>query len=221
VEFAEKMTSRKKKWPTPTRSDYDEFLLRLYFGRKGDYLLLCVDRAYLDFNRTLHGIAKAGRNEQIRYAGTSTLLKKLRALARGSVRSQGTFDAWHRRACAQVRNTVRMAGYSKFTFGHAQKWTNMSLKYALAMGQRRLPGFARFLKFAHIPVDRVMMHELGIQGAPSLDIPWSKMDNYDEYMKVQHWVRVKFAGSAPMAVEFRLWLDSLEHRDPARKYERA
>ena len=114
-------------WPNPTQSDFDEFLLRLYFGQIGDYLRLCVDRAYLDFNRTLHGMAKEKRREAIRAAGASILLKSLRSLANGSVGNQGVFDSWHRRTCEQLRKAFRKSGYSRFTVGHAQKWLNMML----------------------------------------------------------------------------------------------
>jgi len=39
-----------------TRHDWEEYLIRLYFGNKSDLIILCINRAYRDLNRTLHGI---------------------------------------------------------------------------------------------------------------------------------------------------------------------
>ena len=41
------------------KKDFEDFFIRSYFGTsKGDYIDLSIQRAYLDFNRTLHGISK-------------------------------------------------------------------------------------------------------------------------------------------------------------------
>ena len=42
----------------PTRAEQNKFLLRLYFGTESP-LRAWVNRAYLDFSRTLHGIDQA------------------------------------------------------------------------------------------------------------------------------------------------------------------
>jgi hypothetical protein len=39
------------RYPTPSREDYFDFFVRCYFGEGADLLLLCVRRAYRDFNR--------------------------------------------------------------------------------------------------------------------------------------------------------------------------
>lgn len=43
-----------------TRCDYVEFLLNVYFGSDAfaNPIKACVHRAYLDFNRTIHGIGR-------------------------------------------------------------------------------------------------------------------------------------------------------------------
>lgn len=55
----------------PSREDYFDFLIRCYFGDGQDALQLCVRRAYLDLNRTLHGFAGHGTADQLRRRRTS------------------------------------------------------------------------------------------------------------------------------------------------------
>jgi hypothetical protein len=43
---------------TPTRADYENYLVYLYFGSDQDLLKACINRAYRDFNRPLHGFGK-------------------------------------------------------------------------------------------------------------------------------------------------------------------
>jgi len=45
------------------RRDYEDYLVRLYFGKTTDFLECCISRAYRDFNRTLHGIAKTNEKD--------------------------------------------------------------------------------------------------------------------------------------------------------------
>jgi hypothetical protein len=49
-----------------TRSDYEEYLVYLYFGAGPDYLRKSVDRAYLDFSRTLHGMSSLTSKDVLR-----------------------------------------------------------------------------------------------------------------------------------------------------------
>jgi hypothetical protein len=39
-----------------TRSDYEDYLVYLYFDTSTSYLVGCINRAYRDFNRTLRGL---------------------------------------------------------------------------------------------------------------------------------------------------------------------
>jgi hypothetical protein len=86
-----------------------------------------------------------------------------------------------------------------------QKWINMALKYVYVFGEERIPGFRHLYRFCHIPIDNVMLEKLGKWHAPKLSKNWSRADDYDEYFRLQKWVRDKFPGSPPLAVEFALY----------------
>ena len=158
------MSDLEKKYPDPTHEEQFDFLIRCYFGEGNDLLRLCVHRAYLDLNRTLHGIAKRKDATTLRENGYNCVMSLLQSLAVEKKTSQKGFDTWHEQSCLQLQSLYRKQGFDKFSIGQAQKWLNMSLKYVFTVGEDRLPRFGRHYKYAHIPIDNVFLEagkELG------------------------------------------------------------
>src|SRR5262245_11272631 len=155
-------------YPTPTREQYFDFLVRCFFNEGSDLMLLCARRAYLDFNRTLRGFAKHPGNEELRDDGHRKVLALLVALPGKKIASQATFDNWHQAACVELRNLYHTRDFARFSIGHAQKWLNMSLKYAFTLGEDRLPGYAPLYQFAHIPIDDIFLKQAETCGVPRL-----------------------------------------------------
>jgi hypothetical protein len=189
----------------PSREDYFGFLIRCYFGDGEDSLQLCVRRAYLDLNRTLHGFAVHKRSEELRNSAHLLVAELVAALPALSA-SQRSFDSWHRKACSDIRGHYHEGGFDAFSHGQAQKWLNMTLKYVFAMGESRLPGYTPHYSFAHIPIDNVFVTAAKAIGGPDLPMPWSRLDDYSAYFRLQEGYREMFAPSAPLAAEFKLWL---------------
>ena len=189
----------------PSREDYFDFLIRCYFGEGQDALQLCVRRAYLDLNRTLHGFAGHSTADQLREKAHQRVAEKVAALTHEAA-SQQAFDSWHRKACLDLRGHYRKGGFEAFSHGQAQKWLNMTLKYVFAMGESRLPGYLPYYSFAHIPIDNVFVAAAKAIGGPDLPMPWSRLDDYAVYFRLQDGYRKMFAPSAPLAAEFKLWL---------------
>jgi hypothetical protein len=190
----------------PSREDYFDFLIRCYFGEGQDALQLCVRRAYLDLNRTLHGFAGHSTAGQLRETAHQRVAEKVAALKHEAA-SQQAFDSWHRKACLDLRGHYRKGGFEVFSHGQAQKWLNMTLKYVFAMGESRLPGYLSYYSFAHIPIDNVFVAAAKAIGGPDLPMPWSRLDDYAIYFRLQEGYRKMLAPSAPLAAEFKLWLD--------------
>jgi hypothetical protein len=196
-------------FPVPTRADQCEFLLRLYFGADPDRLGACVNRAYRDLNRTLHGLVGLPTATELRERARMHVRSALATLPRSAAaESQGTFDAWHRNACDVLCATYAEAGFPSFTVGQAQKWLNMAFKYVHVFGEEHLPGFGGLYAFGHVPLDNIMLRQLARYGAPRLPGPWSRLRDYKDYFGFQEWIRQHFPGAAPLAVEFHLWQES-------------
>jgi len=178
-------------------------VIRIYFGRGHDFLDSVLKRAYLDFNRTLHGIGQQPDRGGIYEKQAEILKGKLEILCGQARISQPQFDQWHQYTCQALIDGYRKYGFRLY-IGQAQKWINMSLKYIYTLGEERVPGFMELYPLCHIPLDRIMLKALESYGLPRMNKPWTRMDNYKEYLDIQIWVRKRF-DLPPLDVEFLLW----------------
>ena len=116
VSFNPNFVFGQDRFAEPSREDYFDFLVRCYFGEGKNLLLLCVQRAYLDLNRTLHGFASHSGAEGLRKQAHQCLatsvikLKKIES-------SERRFDLWHRKTCSEVREL-----YRAWAFGQRRAW---------------------------------------------------------------------------------------------------
>jgi hypothetical protein len=117
------------------------------------------------------------------------------------------FDTWHRTISIRLVARYREHGHEMF-IGQAQKWINMSLKYIFTVGDERIPGFQAIYPFCHIPLDSILVRRFRPYGAPALPNRWSRIDDYEQYLKYQHWVRQRFT-RLPLDIEFLLWMKQI------------
>jgi hypothetical protein len=193
-----------------TDSDYQDFLLGLYFDLKrfNDPLMACVRRAYLDFSRTLHGmsaLSSADRDALVDSA-SADVHRWLQDVPHHEIEawSQIAFDDWHYDKCMRLKGIFGQFPEPALHIGQAQKWLNMTFKYAYTFGEYRLPGFAQLYPYCHVPLDSLLLDQIRKRGAQIPDISWSRLDDYDEYLKLQVWIREQFR-LPPLDVEFFLW----------------
>ena len=190
------------------RKDYEEYLFRLYFGDNNDLLAACINRAYRDFNRTIHGIDQIVTKDLLYLEASSYLKKSFSAIREGCVciEQQEEFDVWHQSICSGLSSYYNKHGYSTFSVGQAQKWINMTFKYIFTMGEDRIPGYSNIYKFCHIPFDNIILGNLTMQHAfPALSCAWSRLDDYVEYLAYQKRIRQTFS-EVPLDMEFKLWM---------------
>jgi hypothetical protein len=99
---------------------------------------------------------------------------------------------------------IKLIGY-EISYGQAQKWINMSLKYMSALGNTIIIGVEKNYKYFHIPVDNIIQDKLKNHNINRIPISWSRIDNYDVYLSYQIELRNKFSDQIPLDVEFRLF----------------
>jgi hypothetical protein len=153
-----------------------EYLRYLYFGEDKDIIKASLDRAFLDFNRTLWGLGKfPHKNEYIKVA-KSTLYEKVSGILDIKNESQNKFDSWHKGCCDDMISAFE--GF-KFHYGQAQKWINMTMKYIFVLDQEKVNSNYQFL---HIPIDNIIIDALKSYDAPKLSCSWSRIDDYQQYL---------------------------------------
>ncbi len=199
--------------PTLKRSDYEDYLVYLCFGAGPYDLLKCINGAYSDFSRTLHGLGKLAPEdkESLRKQAGSELMQRFSNLKGdlASTTNEAAFDEWHEATYQQLSTIYSKHGHHLYV-GQAQKWINMTFKYLFTLsklGKCRHSGFGKVYPFCHAPLDRSLIDRLNKE----YNIPWpnqctwSRLDNYNHYLCYQQQIRRRFT-LVPLDMEFKLWL---------------
>lgn len=190
---------------TKVDKDILDYLKAIYFGDLTDPLKVANSRAYRDMNRTIrfNGLPDATRlalREKVN-AVFDTELTKLKS---DSITSQDEFDAWHHSVSDKIKKLYLDEGV-KLTYGHAQKWINMTIKYLYMLEANSFDGVFEFL---HIPLDNYVFDiARDLLGIARPKVAWSSWDNYDEqYLCYQNLIREKITTGTPLRWELRYWL---------------
>ena len=159
----------------------EQFFLYAYFGiveedNMNIKALKCAQRAYLDLNRTLtfnkeyaeKAKTKAEReriSDQVHKIFSDKISEDIRdAVLKmlNETKTKESFDLWHHELCKKVCDAsnikVEIDGckYSvledKMSYGQAQKWINMTIKYMWLIGDWK-EQMDKKSDFFHVPVD--------------------------------------------------------------------
>ena len=215
-----------------------EFLKYTYFNiTKGDsmndILIKCAEKAYLDLCRTIKfNTDNRDTRKNAKLKICEMFVHKYDALEKAvkeSDEKQNALDREHKRICEEIIDTY--SGISEFTYGQAQKWLNMMLKYVLMTAED-----SALKNYLHIPVDSYIMQAVGsddtklkhclkLECVPKKDgtvgkysesasKPWSKW-NYEEYIAFQNCIRKAISASdytSPIEWENEAWIEVAEYR---------
>lgn len=201
-----------------------------------DILSKCANKAYMDLCRTIRfKTDDSNVQESTRQKICDMLVQKYDVLCNTvsdcstESEKQNVFDKEHNRICEEIIKTY--SEISEFTYGQAQKWLNMMLKYVLLIEKDSV-----LKRYLHIPVDSYIMQAVGSDNqklkyclklecvpkkngtigkySESSSKPWSKW-SYEEYIAFQNAVRMAISKSAyhsPIEWENGAWIEVAEYR---------
>lgn len=178
-----------------SNTDKENFYIRLYFNTINGFELAGIKRAYLDFNRTVK--IEDENRAILKENAEKYLITKLEIVTKIQFQSQIDFDKQHKIWCEELKQT-----WHELSIGQTQKWVNMTLKYWLLFGDVRINGIEMNAKFFHIPIDSYVQKGMFNERTPK---PWSKINNYDNYMNYQLTHREKQTGNFPIVDEFNFF----------------
>ena len=162
-----------------------------------DLITLAMSKAYRDLMRTIRGFANNPDHDDIINNARQTLHASITAMLSVEIKSQEEFDVLHKTACYDL---ISSFDGQIFTLGQAQKWINMTFKYLHLLDY---PAVQNVYEYCHIPIDSYMLNITNY----AMSKPWSKLNNYGEYLEYQNWFREKYADDIPLDKEFYLWLE--------------
>lgn len=215
-----------------------EFLKYAYFNiTKGDsmndILRKCANKAYMDLCRTIKFKTDDSNVKAECKIKICDMLVNNYDVLMNAVNStddkQTVFDKEHKRICEEICS--KYSEISEFTYGQAQKWLNMMLKYVLM-----IEGDSVLKSYLHIPVDSYIMQAVGSDNpklkyrlklecvpkkngtvgkySESSSKPWSKW-SYEEYIAFQNCIRKAISESSyssPIEWENQAWIEVAEYR---------
>ena len=211
--------------------DILEFFKYSYFGDLNISIELASNRAYRDMCRTLNFDILPKKDKDTTISNLKEDFNfifrgKISIINDGSIKSQKEFDTWHHGLCDNIiEKCKKIEKYKKtdegkeekiqFTYGQAQKWVNMTIKY-LYMLEVEEYSFDNVIKWLHIPIDNYIFDavEKKLEIKRPVDA-WSRWDNYDEYLKYQNDIREKIrekidTDTPPLCWEFKTWLEKAQ-----------
>lgn len=136
------------------------------------------------------------------------------------------YDGWHQKLCGQITVFYKDNGYDLFTTGKAQKWVNMAIKYACLYDYEHQSQLLKYMRVFHVPIDRKIANPVANQlhikppcymkddldkfDADKKNYSWSKIDDYDDYLRCQHEIRrhgdiLGKYDKSPLRWEFAVW----------------
>lgn len=130
----------------------DQFKAELDDEEKTD---LAINRAYRDFCRTIRK-EKGGINAGMNLVGSKT--KATVKIKEFLKKNRSNYDQWHEDLCTAL--TI-----FRYTYGQAQKWINMTIKYLYILGSEFND---QDIKKLHVPIDSKIIEKA--QGIVSKDI---------------------------------------------------
>jgi hypothetical protein len=154
----------------------------------------CINTAYRDFCRTMHGIMGNDRNEAMRSEASDIIKRNIGKVLKASL-TQAEFDKLHGSACKAIK-IVYSENQTAFYIGQSQKWINMSFKYVyllyladlLDIGKTGSEMLKQNYRYFHLPIDNIVLQHHTVKSLYSEHIgntAWSRIDDYSKYLAFQ------------------------------------
>lgn len=197
------------------KAEIHRFLLQSLFGKIENKHDAAINRAYRDFNRTLKDFFKEDKNvDKIKVrSGWHKIVKEfIDEVVGKSYQNNEDFDKMHEKYCKKLINSNNLL-YDKLTIGQAQKWLNMTLKYLMILEAFEAEEIEKNRQYFHVPIDNVIQDSLEIKFMlPKRFGAWSKIDDYEAYLKYQDDIRKICDNEYPIGLEIILFNEDIRNK---------
>lgn len=205
--------------------DAVDFLMWSYFNLTLDdgentprILSVCIRNAYLDATQqgaynTLIDKNDSDLKESSQKAEIEAGKKLLTQIQELAESKEVTFDNWHKTTCNNIKGDYAKVNgdCERFSYGNAQKWVNMTLKYIYILYwiyQSVSPGckfcevcgeiVKKYAEELHVPIDSFIIEAFSLKN----DKAWSKWSDseYQSFRKVHGEKGLDWESSAWLAI---------------------
>ena len=222
---------------------YFKIIPKVIYGdsREPDYstyrIKKAIIKAYEDatnegaYNTLFKKTIEAGKLKQLKSASERakndsaeflfSQIQKLSALA-------SNYEEWHKNTCEELCKKYSEVCLNEnepfFTYGNAQKWVNMTMKYLWLLD--RLPE-GLTAKSLHVPIDSFILEKLREDNVDEIrrdgdtykykGKSWSQLDDYDVYLDIQTKIGQIAGKTFPIEWEGPVWIKVAQNRETRKK----
>ena len=181
------------------------------FGNKEDDYIAAASRAYRDLCRTIRFKNKEDKKgiEECRAIVEHLIAHEIKNCLPDA--NQEAYNKFHLELCDKIKEVYR--DRYTITYGQAQKWVNMTMKYLCVLSEGNFTGkfewLSRFYPYLHVPIDSIILYKIVEARFPNINLDknlsWSKIDKYEFYLEIQKNLRKSLTAMSPMDWEFEVW----------------
>ena len=177
------------------------------FGTEKNNGKAAANRAYRDMCRTIR--FEKGVSQKLKNDCRTRVVKLIETEIKkcNSIDIVEKYDEFHDSLCSRIIDCYDNQTIAEITYGQAQKWVNMTMKYLCVLYDGQCDWLNKIYSFLHIPIDSIILDKAKKEFPnefPVNNIPWSQLSR-EEYITIQNKLRAVIKDVTLMDWEFTAW----------------
>lgn len=177
------------------------------FGTEENNEKAAANRAYRDMCRTIR--FEKGVSQKLKDDCRTKVIELIETKVKKckSIDTVEKYDEFHDSLCLRIIDCYDNQTIAEITYGQAQKWVNMTMKYLCVLYEGQCDWLNKIYSFLHIPIDSIILDKARKEFPnefPVNNIPWSQLSR-EEYITIQNKLRAVIKDVTLMDWEFKTW----------------
>ena len=177
------------------------------FGTEKNNEKATAKRAYRDMCRTIR--FEKGVSQTVKDDCRTRVIELIETEIKecNSIDTIEKYDKFHDSLCSRIIDCYDNQTIAEITYGQAQKWVNMTMKYLCVLYEGQCDWLNKIYSFLHIPIDSIILDKARDKFPNDFSVnntPWSQLSR-DEYITIQNKLRAVIKDVALIDWEFKVW----------------
>lgn len=177
------------------------------FGTEKNNEKAAANRAYRDMCRTIR--FEKGVSQKLKDDCRTRVIELIETKIKkcNSIDTVEKYNEFHDSLCLRMIDCYDNQTIAQITYGQAQKWVNMTMKYLCVLYEGQCDWLNKIYSFLHIPIDSIILDKAKKEFPnefPVNNTPWSQLSR-EEYITIQNKFRAVIKDVALIDWEFKVW----------------
>ena len=177
------------------------------FGTEKNNEKAAANRAYRDMCRTIR--FEKGVSQTVKDDCRTRVIELIETEIKecNSIDTIEKYDKFHDSLCLRIIDCYDNQTIAEITYGQAQKWVNMTMKYLCVLYEGQCDWLNKIYSFLHIPIDSIILDKAKKEFPNDFSVnntPWSQLSR-EEYITIQNKLRAVIKDVALIDWEFKAW----------------